>query len=680
MAYAIEPKTTKEFIAMRPNLPRFQRKQTWKPLDNFKLCISVFKNYPIGVVIINKNDEGPWLLDGRQRLNALKHIDDDPIEVYRWAMKFVRFKSTSQPDEIRELYWDKVNEYLQQGFEENVYSADGSSDNTESISPDDEQDNEEDTNYHSFDPNEQKRGLNDLLNLILMVHGFSKNQSAWERNFDFRKILSSNKKLFYYDVVEGNMSFNPKELIKTMEEILDKEKSNASKRKVSRETFVNYYKERYILTEKELEEFDKMLDQRWSDIEFAFSTINSVKRVLGESRIGVIEITAASDLDAQNIFSLVNDGGTQLTAEELLSAKPFWNIKVENPSSDVVKHTAELYKKLDIVQPNDVVRWDLCATLISRIDKNGIIFDKRNTEAFASQTTLGFKLFSALYIKGISSSNVSEIEKRKDFNWNTEFETLVSDLSSLCDLIEDHKYFKCLKRWGQSVMSLTSSTIALEFITLLYNYWVENGKPIVDGAVTRNLKVNAVVLLDKLIYEYSNRQWRGSSDSKLAADLNDMTERFKAKKTAEWKSLLTDMSKGRVNDLVTTQNLVKPLLFHAKCLAEEYPSVTDPNVNYDLDHIYPKADFINDNINKDYRDSLCNLEILSSSANKEKNDKRLEDISDKSIMDEISKSSGIPIKDFDKYSKFANIESMVSVRLEQFKKCYDQSRDTMLKN
>ncbi|MDT8718070.1 DUF262 domain-containing protein [Clostridium sp. 19966] len=55
-------------------LPRFQRKQTWKPTDNFKLCISVFKGYPIGVVIINscnKPDRIDWLLDGRQRRHAL---------------------------------------------------------------------------------------------------------------------------------------------------------------------------------------------------------------------------------------------------------------------------------------------------------------------------------------------------------------------------------------------------------------------------------------------------------------------------------------------------------------------------------------------------------------------------------------------------------------------------------
>ena len=87
MSYVIESKTVKEFISMDTALPRFQRKQTWGPKDNFKLCISVFKDYPIGVVIIN-NSGKYWVLDGRQRLNALVNMSKSPTEVYKWAQKF----------------------------------------------------------------------------------------------------------------------------------------------------------------------------------------------------------------------------------------------------------------------------------------------------------------------------------------------------------------------------------------------------------------------------------------------------------------------------------------------------------------------------------------------------------------------------------------------------------------
>lgn len=680
MAYAIEPKSTKDFINMETNLPRFQRKQTWKPISNFKLCISIFKNYPIGVVIINKNKDGNWLLDGRQRLNALSQISNNPEEVYKWAMKFVKFKASSQPDEIKKMYWDTINEYLQKNFEEDVYDENQKNedeDNNQELQLDSEEDID---NAHSFDPNEQREGLSILLDLILMVHNFRGGRSYLERTFDFSKIID--KPLTYYKVQNGVNVFSPESLIKTMEDIMSLERENKTKTIISKNTFLTYYNDRYYLDDKMKDKLKNVVEQIWNDIEFSFITISKVKKVLEDSRVGIIEITAASDLDAQNIFSLVNSGGTQLTAEELLSAKPYWNIKVDKASDEVGKCVQQLYDKLDVIYSGDIVRWDLCATLISRIDKNGFIFDKKtDKDSFTSQTTLGFKLFSALFIGGISSISVSSIETKNPINWETEFEPLVSDLNDLCDLIESHNYFKCMKSWGQSVMSLTSNTIALEFLTIMYKEWEKIGKKRIDCSETKALKRNAVSLLDKLIYEYSNKQWRGSSDSKLATDITNISDRLVPKSKADWKNLLTGMATGMLNDQLVTQNLVKPILFHAKYLAEEYPSITDANVSYDLDHIYPKAQFAgNSNVKAELKDSLCNLEILSSKANKEKNDKKLIDINDKSIINEISKSSGINSTDFEKYSNIANIDAMISTRLKDLKDVYDTSRDSMLMN
>lgn len=681
MAYAIEPKSTKDFINMETNLPRFQRKQTWKPISNFKLCISIFKNYPIGVVIINKNKDGNWLLDGRQRLNALTQISSNPEEVYKWAMKFVKFKSTSQPDEIKSLYWEKINEYLSKNFEEDVY-------NEKKVQEEDDENQELELNaddeiepFHSFDPNEQREGLNVLLDLILMVHNFRSGKSSWERIFDFSKIID--KGLTYYGVNNGVKVFIPEELMRTIEEIISLEKNNKNKQVITKETFINYYCMRYFISDEQVK--NKLyfeVDQRWHDIEFCFETISKMKKVLEDSRVGIIEISSASDLDAQNIFSLVNSGGTQLTAEELLSAKPYWNVKVDNASKEVGEVVKELYNRLDVVYNGDVVRWDLCATLISRIDKNGFIFDKKNDkDSFASQTTLGFKLFSALYNGGISSVHVSSIESKNPINWEMDFEPLVKDLNDLCDILESHQYFKCMKSWGQSIMSLTSNTIALEFITIMYKEWLRIDKKRVDCSEVKNLRSDAVALLDKLIFEYSNKQWRGSSDSKLASDIDAIPERITPKPYAEWNELLTSLSIGILNDQVVTQNIVKPILFHAKHLAEEYPSVTDANVNYDLDHIYPKALFAsNGNIRQELKDSLCNLEILSSKANTSKNDKKLMEITEKNIINEISKSSGISKEDFFKYSDITNIDDMIELRLSQLDKVYKNERNTMLMN
>lgn len=681
MAYAIEPKSIKDFLNMDTNLPRFQRKQTWKPISNFKLCISTFKNYPIGVVIVNKNKDGNWLLDGRQRLNALNQINSNPEEVYKWAMKFIKFKANSQPDEIKNLYWTRIHEYLQKDYEEDIYNEkeakEEEDNNTEIILNSDS----DISNVHSFDPNEQKEGLGILLDLILMVHNFRGGKSSWERTFDYSRIID--KPLSYYKIENGINVFNPKKLIEALDEMMSLEREKKSKNIISKTTLIDYYCNRYYLDEKQKEKLYILVDQTWNDIEFSFTTISKVKKILEDSRVGIIEITDASDLDAQNIFSLVNSGGTQLTAEELLSAKPYWNKVVNNASNEVNKSVKELYDKLDVIYSGEVVRWDLCATLINRIDKNGFIFEKReDKESFASQTTLGFKLFSSIFIGGISSISVSSIEtKPLDSFWETEFEQFITDLNNLCDLLEDHDYFKCMKKWGQSIMSLTSSTIALEFITIMYKEWEKIGKKRVDCSETRALRRNAISLIDKLIFEYSNKQWRGSSDSKLASDVTSINERIRPKTKEEWISLLDNLSIGTINDQPVTQNLVKPVLFHAKYLAEEYPSVTDANVNYDLDHIYPKAIFSNNaNVNSNLKDSLCNLEILSSKANKEKNDKKLFEISSEEVKNEISKSSGINCEKFTKYSDITNIEDLIDERLTNIKEVYNSNRNKMLTN
>ena len=52
--YKIEGRSLTEFVDdSRIRLPRFQRREAWKKDQNFKLCISVYKEFPLGVVIIN---------------------------------------------------------------------------------------------------------------------------------------------------------------------------------------------------------------------------------------------------------------------------------------------------------------------------------------------------------------------------------------------------------------------------------------------------------------------------------------------------------------------------------------------------------------------------------------------------------------------------------------------------
>ena len=99
--YEIRPDSIKTFISDRSiRLPRFQRKQTWDAKKNFQLCISLFKQYPIGVCILSvekyRERTVKFLLDGRQRRNALKQLAEDPENLYLWAKKFLDLKSSDK--------------------------------------------------------------------------------------------------------------------------------------------------------------------------------------------------------------------------------------------------------------------------------------------------------------------------------------------------------------------------------------------------------------------------------------------------------------------------------------------------------------------------------------------------------------------------------------------------------
>ena len=115
MSYNIETRSITEFVTdSKIKLPRFQRRSTWTAKQNFELAISIFQEYPVGVVIINDEGHTSWLLDGRQRRSALKDLRANPDLVYDWARKYIKFKYNQDVTEVKQMFWDKINAYLQQ--------------------------------------------------------------------------------------------------------------------------------------------------------------------------------------------------------------------------------------------------------------------------------------------------------------------------------------------------------------------------------------------------------------------------------------------------------------------------------------------------------------------------------------------------------------------------------------
>ena len=96
-SYEHQPMLLKEYTSKSIQLPRFQRKNVWNDSRKFLLGISIFKNYPIGVSIIWIQNNQKWLLDGRQRRNAITEIMNNPMKMYEWATTALHY-SIDDPD------------------------------------------------------------------------------------------------------------------------------------------------------------------------------------------------------------------------------------------------------------------------------------------------------------------------------------------------------------------------------------------------------------------------------------------------------------------------------------------------------------------------------------------------------------------------------------------------------
>ena len=179
MAFGISENTTSYFINNKIELPRFQRKATWKDTDNFKLCISVFKGYPIGVIIVNEMGAKKFLLDGRQRRNALITMYNNPVEVYKWAAKFIGIKGNMPAEEVKDRFSEKISDYLQSEFNKS----------TEDSGDEDDLLDNSDSEGRSFDAEIQSVNMHALLDLILLVHTKYAGTNRFEGMFKFSKII-----------------------------------------------------------------------------------------------------------------------------------------------------------------------------------------------------------------------------------------------------------------------------------------------------------------------------------------------------------------------------------------------------------------------------------------------------------------------------------------------------------
>lgn len=681
MSYIIEPMPLISFLEENKlRLPRFQRRATWNKKQNFELAVSVFQDYPVGVVIVNQEKDIAWLLDGRQRRNALITMRNNPVQLYEWAKTYIGFKATADPLEIKALYWNKVDKYLES--DTNDLENDDNNDNNL-------EDGDQEANESSFDKNKQKDGLSTLLDLILMVHQNKSSGSRWEKMFDFNEFFIQLK----YAPRKNNRKVDPQLLRKFILELLSAyEQDNDGK--CTKEFFIEYYLDNFPIRADEKttstslyeNKFRSQVSKIWIDIQNSMEIIERSEKVFADARIGVIRLNNAAPLDAQNIFSRINRGGTQLKAEELLSAKPYWNkgVLIKDPS--VIEKIKILYKNLGIVVPEPFVRWDVSATLMSRMLKGNFVFApsqnvNEGNEINMDEISLGFKLLSAIYVQGISKRHVGSLEMQDTICWDSDIDQLVEDLNNIYRILGIDSFFRFYASWEMPMATLVGNTVALEFAVIMYLDWKDKGEIYgTAGSLVDSFKRDARILFDRLIFEYVTKTWRGSSDSKLANDVKSWKNRLNPISKEEWRSFIVGACQGNYNGQVMTVKLLRPVLYYYYSLNKYSPQLLGAE-SFDVDHIIPQELFReNSMVPLELKDSLINLGLLPKRDNISKSSKRLNEVTDSWLRESISSYEGIQEKDFERFSDVTQINELQKQRMKLFLKTFGEIRDTMLVN
>ena len=668
MSYQIGKDTLTTFINQpKMKLPRFQRKSTWTPAQNFGLAISIFQDYPIGVVIINNEydkklkTDRPVLLDGRQRWTAIKEMRSNPINLYDWAKKTISFKSTSDYQDIIDKFWKYVEEFLNPKEDEEDVEKETEYENSMQLN--------ENPPIYSFSAGEQYESLNVLLELILMIH-----KDSWKKMFtSFKKYFDNLRYL------EDN-EFHPDVLREYILNIIAKYNEEEVDYADSMDIFIAYFKSDRPTTTEKLKDFKTYLGQHWNEISKWMKYIDKSEEIFKHSEIAKIELTNATPLDAQNIFIRVNKGGSPLAPEELLSAKPYWNEESKNVSSELGSKIEKIYKNFSFGKPDKFVKWDLAATFISRLKPEyNFIFsnyefqDKKldNTESKIAfkHIQLSFKLLSSLYVGGMSNKHICDLEKNT--NWDSEIDNTARYLNEILNILTNDCFFSNFMSWNIPLINLIGNCPTFEFITILYKFWTKNN-PSPEKLVRK-----AKLLFDKLFYEYLSGQWKGSGDSRMALHLkdNNWTERLEnAQSEQDWSTFIDNACEGVLNGKNISYGQLKPFLIYYYLLKDIYP-ITSEGQDFDVDHIYSQDLFKENAMLKDINcDSLYNLTMLPKTDNIKKSKKKLDDLKSQTYMKlrkNIKKYTEFTDDtDFDTFSNVSELEELKARRKKLFKETF----------
>ena len=194
------------------------------------------------------------------------------------------------------------------------------------------------------------------------------------------------------------------------------------------------------------------------------------------------------------------------------------------------------------------------------------------------------------------------------------------------------------------------------------------------------LRRDARILFDRLVFEYATKTWRGSGDSKMSNDIKNWKMRIIPVNEDDWKKFVNDACNGSYNGQPTTVKLLRPVLFYYYVITCVSPG-NQINVTFDVDHIIPKEIFESNRvIDQTFKDSLVNLALLPTKDNIAKKSKRLNEITDNWLKNQITMYTGIDEIDFQKYSDVTLLPTLREQRKKLFLDAFCANRASTLKN
>jgi hypothetical protein len=313
----------------------------------------------------------------------------------------------------------------------------------------------------------------------------------------------------------------------------------------------------------------------------------------------------------------------------------------------------------------------------------------KDKNEFSKKITLGFKLISGIYCGGISKDEIDSLSENTSINWESDIDLLLGDFNTIFRILESDSFFKYFKSWRKSIMEVTSDAIAINFMVIVYLDWKRKDKPVGSSTKSNQFLKNAKILVDKLLFEYLTRQWRGSSDSKIAENIRNaiaLPDVYQPIERSKWLTLINEVfNNHKINESALSRDgidsLLKPLLYYYYVLKSQGgPSEADALI--DVDHIMPKSILESSALPEIdmKKHNLANLILLPKRLNISKGDKRLNEIHDQWLKDQIVRFAEIPEADFNRFSNVSNFDDLSAIRKNKFDEAFSTRRDRIFNN